>query len=417
MMAVFFAMASIANMAFADTNDVAAMRNGNRSYSKSGCPKKECQEVCKCPKKECKKSPSSCTCSDYLTCCPMLPLPAKCGYVTLAGEYLYWKTYTTVPYTIFRYASPPYDLLDADYTAFNAQVRTTELNAHSGYRLNLGIYFSDCSNLLATYRQYQANGTDSVSGAGVDNGIPVQERSYVDAVWMTNTPPTGFADYEGLPVSASSIQRHRENVLDIDFQKTFACNRFTYSPYVGVRFAWVKADLRVDYLYGSTSDGRTVPFTNHVDIANHMNLGVGLHSGINSNVDLGWGFGFYGKSGVAALIGQFQYEHKESVLARGTNVFVTESFPYTLTRSFKVTDFQTVWEMGVGLNWGAHFGDCGYYLGLNLGYDLNVWPNFFNAIRTAEYAGSQTPNTGDMMSMWTRSLLTHGLTVGARFDF
>jgi len=407
-MAIFIALFSMANMAFAEADDNALAMRNNKDYSNCNtCPPKK-EECCPCPK-ECIKSPSKCSCCDYMTCCPMLPLPVKCGNLFMEGEYLYWKTYTVVPYAITRTVVPPFT--SGLRTIVNEDVNTVKMDGSSGYRLTLGAYFSDCWFGLGTFRQYDTDGTNSVSVRGVD-GFPLPLQQWISAVWATN-PANSDTNNGGPPVSASARQRHREKVLDFDFLKEFACSRFTFSPFLGVRFAWVKSDLRVDYFQNFTPGTGTVSYNNHVDVNNHMNLGVGLHTGMLSNIDLGWGFGFYGTSGLAALVGQFQFEHREDV----TDEFTGTDFPvtYTSTRSYKVTDFQTTWELGVGLNWGHHFCDCGYYLGLKVGYEANIWPNFFRSFHTLRTTSVQ--NNAERMSLWTRSILTHGLNVGARFDF
>ncbi|MGD2169269.1 MAG: Lpg1974 family pore-forming outer membrane protein [Chlamydiota bacterium] len=369
------------------------------------------------------------------SCCPTLPLPIKDNrYLFLDGEYLYWKTYTIIPYAIAKFAVPPYVIEGNDtvpsytkgYIPFDQEVKTVELHAHTGYRLNLGFYFSDCWLLLGTYRQFQSRGTDGISVGGAVSGEPRPGYSWIDMVWMDNYPadlstpgaPPGTG-FEGHPISANATQRYREKVLDIDFMRSFTYHRFTFNPFLGTRFAWLKTDLRVDYLinHSNTNTYSGLPFTNHVDVANHMNLGVGAHAGLTSNIDLGWGFGFGGKFAFSALVGQFQYAHRE-------DIFDIEQTPFTITtptleRSFKATNFQTNWELGINLNWGYHFNDCKYFLGLKAGYDVNIWPDFFNAIRQATfYTEPLIPiNYNDIMSTWTESLLTHGLSLGARFDF
>ncbi|MGD2169267.1 MAG: Lpg1974 family pore-forming outer membrane protein [Chlamydiota bacterium] len=414
---VFFMMLFMSNIALASTGD-----NEADVQEKNGYFLQQRQDI----KKECHYI-SKCRCSDYKTCCPMLPLPNKNGYVFFAGEYLFWKAYTEIPYAILKYAAPPFLLINSS-EPFNQEVESTELNAHSGYRINLGIYLSKNWLFLGTLRQFQAHGANGIStGGDPTDDMPVQEKSWIDMVWMSNNP-ANLNFNQGAPVSANATQRYRETVFDVDFLRSFICNRFTFNPFLGVRFAWLKADLRVDYLLGSSNDTQgnlPLPFTNHVDIANHMNLGVGLHAGLSSNIKLCWGFGVNSKIALAPLIGQFQYAHKEDVVDssdRPTSTYF-QRVAYTTNRSFKVTNFQTNWELGVDLNWGRHFQNCKYYLDLKVGYDVSVWPRFFTAIRQSEYRGDDTnvslqmPNQTDLMSSWTESLLTHGLKLGARIDF
>ncbi|MGD2169268.1 MAG: Lpg1974 family pore-forming outer membrane protein [Chlamydiota bacterium] len=413
---IFFIALSTANIIFAskDINGVEGKENKEYFPTYQESKKKECDYM------------SKCSCSDYRTCCPSLPLANENGYVVLAGEYLYWKPYTLVPYAILNAAVPPFvdEQSDPAYVYYNKDVKTVKLNAHTGYRLNLAAYLPNCWLINATFRQFQAHGTDGTSGSGDSSSIPLQERGWIDMVWASIYPIIGGGNaQQGLPVSANATQRYREKVLDIDFLRSFVCNRFTFNPFMGVRFAWLKADLRVDYLVGDSFGSLRLPFTNHVDIANHLNLGIGLHTGLISNIDLGSGFGIGSKIAIAPLIGQFQFAHREEMFDFLT-VAAPLGFPgrFTMERSYKITNFQTNWEFGVDLNWGHHFKDCDYYLGLKVGYELSVWPKFFTAIRQSEITRSGThalsvPNTVDIMSKWTESLLTHGLNLGARFDF
>ncbi|PIS01724.1 MAG: hypothetical protein COT84_00790 [Chlamydiae bacterium CG10_big_fil_rev_8_21_14_0_10_35_9] len=412
---VFIAVTCMASMAFAGAdNDVLA--SCDCPPNRCDCPPPPKKECCPCPPK-CVKSPSKCSCCDYMTCCPLLPLPVKCGNVFVEGEYLYWKAYTEVPYAIARRTVPPYTA--GTQLVVDEDVKSVNMNASSGYRLGMGAYLSDCSLLYGTYRQFATDGTDGIS-ASATTSMPLSEQQWLIFVWNSNIPTSIFST-PGPPNTANARQRHREKVLDFDFLREFACGRFSINPFVGVRFAWVKSDLSIDYFRGRDPNS-SIPidgYLNHTDVNNHMNFGVGLHTGLQSNVDLGWGFGLFGTSSVSALVGQFQFEHREDV----TDLVFVAPFPpipYTTTRSFKVTDFQTAWELGVGLDWGHHFCDCAYYLGFKVGYEANIWPNFFRSFHTLRPNGSVLDGViqgGDRMSLWSRSLLTHGLNVGARFDF
>ncbi len=347
-------------------------------------------------------------CKPYDRACYNLPNPTTNSWIFAEAEYLFWKVYNTVPYSRKVFQVPPFtSALSGSYFG-SADVKTVDMGGDSGYRFTLGTTFWGSASAYAKYRWFQADGTDSFS-ATIDQAGANGE--FADPIWVlklfenvTNTLPT--------TTTASAKQRYREKVLDLDIMNSFGCSRWNMSPHIGIRFAWLKTDLRVDYTTLDSTTPDPLNIQHHVDLNNHMNLGVGLKVGMDSNVDLGYGFGFYSKSLASILVGQFDYRVRDDITAFGTVPLERTA----QTQNFKVTDFQTNWELGVGINWGKHFSCCKYYLGIKAGYDVNLWPNFFNL---SSYArdGNFNNTVSLFQNYWTKSLLTHGLTVGVRFDY
>ncbi len=346
---------------------------------------------------------------DYKRCCFGLPLPVKCGWAFVEGEYLYLKTYSLTPYASERYRVPPFSIGTGNaINTYSSNIHNVPLSADSGFRVALGVYFSNCSFGTAKYTQYSTDGTDSFSVGNVTSSSNISNS--ISAYWLLNDPFEG--DTTGLlSLSASAKNRFKMRMLDFDFNTVYTCSRYSFSPFVGVRFAWVKTDLRVDYVAENSVVG--FPQTHHVDVNHHFNLGVGLHTGMDMNVDLCWGFGLYGNSSFSALIGQKYYRIRdESTLFDTATNFASTS---TLTQNYKDTDFQMNAQAGLGLTWGKHFCKCCYYFGLKLGYELHYWPNFVSYLE--EYNVSTDATVPADLFNWRRSVLSHGLNVGARFDF
>lgn len=394
---MLFSIMFSASFALAENSSAIAARN--RQYSQT-------QQKDKSKEKECTYT-SKCGCSKYQTCCAMLPLPVnRNGHVFAEGEYLYWKTYALFPYIAKRVNVTPFDLPSIG-SLFDTDIKSVELEADSGYRVTLGFYLSECWSLRTVFRQYNADGSDSFRTASLERSSePLGER--IDVLWGTMEDLGGSDD----SWRVSSRQRYREKVWDIDFARAFSCYRFTLNSFMGVRFAWVKSDSNIKLNKIVTATGEiesNLPLKNDTDINNRFNLGVGLHMGVDAQMDLPWGFGFYSHSQVAALIGQFKYRQKTDAISREA-LIVPPEFGTTV-QTQKVTDFQTNLSLGTGLNWGHHFSNCGYYLGFKLGYEVNIWPNFISAFRSV-VEGSKSVQT-----TWRKSVLTHGLTLSARFDF
>ena len=344
---------------------------------------------------------------DYRRCCFGLPLPVKCGWAFVEAEYLYLKTYSLTPYASERYRVPPFTI-GTTVNTYSSNIHNVPLSADSGFRVALGVYFSNCSFGTAKYTQYSTDGSDSFSVGSV-NTDSAQSNS-IAAYWLLNDLFEGDTTAL-LSLSASAKNRFRMEMLDFDFNTVYTCSRYAFSPFVGVRFAWVKSDLRVDYVAENSAVG--FPQTHHVDVNHHLNLGVGLHTGMDMNVDLCWGFGAYATSSFSALIGQKYYRIRdESTLFDSVTGFASTS---TLTQNYKDTDLQMNAQAGLGFTWGKHFCKCCYYLGLKLGYELHYWPNFVSYLE--EYNVSTDPTNPSDIFNWRRSVLSHGLNVGARFDF
>jgi Legionella pneumophila major outer membrane protein precursor len=377
------------------------MQNDNNMDMNQERHMKQCDDLCFEPR---------CGCDpDYKRCCFGLPLPVKCGWAFIEGEYLYLKTYSLTPYASERVRAAPFSIGTTDAT-YSSNIHNVPFSGDSGYRVSLGIYFSNCSFGSARFTQYGTDGTDSFTvlntGAGAGN-----LRNSLAAYWLLSPFSIGTAAES---ITASATNRFRMKMLDFDYNSVFTCSRYTFTPFVGVRFAWVKADLRADYVAVNSADtGDVFSEQHHVDVNHHLNLGVGLHSGMDMNVDLCWGFGLYGNSSFTALIGQKYYRIRDKfVLLDITTDFATTG---ALTQNYKDTDFQMNAQAGIGITWGTHFCKCCYYLGLKLGYEMHYWPNFVSYLE--EYNTTSEVTTPDGLFNWRRSVFSHGLNVGLRFDF
>jgi len=278
-------------------------------------------------------------CEPYERCCYPMPLPAKCGMFFLEGEYLYFKTYSLTPFIGIRKQVPPPTINSS--TEYDSNDLFIPIDANSGYKATLGIYFSKCSYATARYTQFESDGEKSISVDDVDlNSSP--NRSGLTFFWLVGTR-AGPSDLNNVErVNASARNRFRMKVIDIDFYRVVGCSKLAITPFVGGRIAWVKTDLFVDYKFIDPS----LDFDqgHHVDVDQHFNLGAGFHTGINMDLDLFKNLSLYTTTSFSALIGKRNFRLRDLLL-------IDDSGPTSsrITENYKETDVQFAGSFGFGL--------------------------------------------------------------------
>jgi len=360
------------------------------------------------PKKSKQKESSLCMtkncCEPYTRCCYPLPLPAKCGNCFLEGDYLYLKTYSLTPFIGVRRQVPPPTIGSA--TEYDSEDLFVPLDANSGYRATLGIYFSACAYFTAKYTQFETDGRNSVSIDDIES-TAAPNRSGLTLFWLLGTRG-GPSDLNNVTqVNSTARNRFRMRVMDFDFYKVVTCSNFSINPFIGARVAWVKTDLVVDYKYIDPS----LDFEqgHHIDVSQHFNLGAGFHTGIDMNLDLCQSLNLYATSSFSAIVGQRNFRIRDVLLLNDSGPVRSR-----ITENYKQTDVQFAGSFGCGFHWGTHFCKCAYYAGIKVGYEAIFWPNFLTYLNTNSIGANSIPRD---TFVWKRMVFSHGLNAGVRFDF
>jgi len=203
-------------------------------------------------------------------------------------------------------------------------------------------------------------------------------------------------------VSASWHLQH--NVVDLELGRAFYITKaLSLRPHCGLRSGWINQKFKSVFSLPINSAAHQ-----EYDFHGKNNFsGVGPRVGIHSqwHIDSS-SWSILGKASTSLLLGQTKTRYHNKSLTAGASSFVTE-------RQLKDNFSQLVpnLQIFIGLDWGSCL-DCEkYYLGINAGWETNIYWNQFN-IPTAIYTNyAPLPGTGN------QAVTMEGLTVNVHFDF
>lgn len=145
---------------------------------------------------------------------------------------------------------------------------------------------------------------------------------------------------------------------------------FSLRPKFGVRAAWIRQNLNVQYI--NVIFGFTPTPVVTIDSLNENHFwGVGLHAG----ADLEWNFchawSFFCKAGGSLLSGKFNINQTSTLETPAT--FTTGTFPAGFLRNQDVTlnnNIVSAIDISSGVSWLI---ECRYPVELSLGWEFQVW--------------------------------------------
>lgn len=178
---------------------------------------------------------------------------------------------------------------------------------------------------------------------------------------------------------------------------------FIVSPFGGLRGAWIDQSLNFELtqVSGIVTNARTTPLASN---NSSKCWSVGPRMGLEGDVLLGAGFRFEG-----TLATDLLYTRYTSIKHQETTPSTASTFSTLTLNLNNQSAIQPVFETGLGMGWGAYFGDNQWHFDLSADYNFMYWWNQ-NVMRELVEASWNSGGTyGD--------LYLHGLTVTARFDF
>ena len=322
-----------------------------------------------CTDGACSGKGNGCGCDE---CCP-----GWCHRVSVFGEFLYMRPRNAE----VAYAVPIDGNLAADPTnpAFPVgPVQVVDPDFQPGFRVGFGLTCDECSQIVVTYSQLDADANDDLVLAG-GLGAPVA-RSLV-------SPPILNTAVDTLDAEAHLFVQFK--TLDIDYKGLFAYNCDFQAAYVfGVRYA--KLNQEFDALFevnGFETVATDVEFE-----------GVGLKAGLE-----GERYGrnrqwfVYGKGSVSLVGGE----------SRATYLGTNQADDILVDTSWEAGRLVSITDLEVGLGWQNH---CGNFR-LSAGYAYSIWGNI---VRTNEWIDAvQLNNYTDRTENFDSFMTFDGLTARA----
>jgi hypothetical protein len=192
------------------------------------------------------------------------------------------------------------------------------------------------------------------------------------------------------------------DLVDFELARGYSVGRkLCFRTFFGVRAAFIRQDIKVDYT--NTNSSYLVIYPNTQIIQDTSSWGVGPRAGITTNWKFDHGFRAIGDGEIDILYTQYDTKTTETTEATFPNNYIVRKNNNPFLR--------THLGLKIGLGWGTYFSNCRYHFdfladyGFQAFFDQNM---FHSAVGTFALGKSVSPNG---------NLYIHGLTITSRFDF
>ncbi len=202
--------------------------------------------------------------------------------------------------------------------------------------------------------------------------------------------------------SGSEKWRLRMDLVNWDLARSyFVGKHLCFRPFIGLRGAFIRQNVDVDYTNVTPSDLLIWPSTCVNESS--RSWGIGPRMGLSSNWNFCNGFRLYGNGDVDVLFTQYDLRSKQSSAVTTANRYIV--------RKDDANYLRTHLDLGLGLGWGTYLDCKKYHLDLSADYSFQVFfdQNMFRNTVSAQAVGKGILPNGN--------LYLQGLTVTARFDF
>lgn len=192
------------------------------------------------------------------------------------------------------------------------------------------------------------------------------------------------------------------DLVDWDLARSSQFGRkLTLTPFVGMRAAFIRQKLHVDYINLSEGDIAIWPSTT-ID-SSSSSWAVGPRFGFTSSFNLPEGFRLQGNTEMDLLFTQYDLKSEEVFDEEGPNRFQVRHNDENYLRTHA--------EIGMGLGWSRYLYECDYHLDFLANYLFQVYfdQNMFRTSALSQSRGGSFLPNGN--------LYLHGLRLSAKFDF
>ncbi len=321
--------------------------------------------------------------------------PLKNGSISLNGEFLWFKPYAFIPFSLTHITTGPRDYFD------NQRVQKVNFSFNPGFRLQIGFYMPTPSwKMHWTYTRFRTSDKRDVYPDTNEVLSPIWES--IQLFIPTNV---------GSHTSAHAKQMLNYNVFDWDLQSSlFSGMHFALTPTFGVRTAYIRNDLTVRY------DGENIspelPVEDKVNVKNHFRA-IGLKGGLNLSYLLGQNFELFGISAVSILLSRITRHHHEKYIAVNTT---GELFSGRVGNSNRYLSTKSSFDLALGISWGLYFGEAQKrYFSLSTAYEVHIWPDQIQLMRI-----QSSNNLGDLsnpIDFYKADLCFQGLKFKGSLEF
>lgn len=350
-------------------------------------PKPACNQPCP-PTQVCPGDP----------CCPAWPTPV------LNAAYNYpARIQTRCPWDVnvdasFIYWQPIQENMELGYsnTSTAAEVGNNSFNGtfidmgasfKPGFKVGLGGNF-DYDNWDMRLEYTWFHNSQSVSATRPEGGQIINDWAvpFTSSIVFSN--------------SASANWHLKMDLLQLDLGRwNYVGTKLTCHPYVGVRAAWIRQQLRFHAINDGTL-GTGLGTANTTTVKHRsVSWAVGPEFGLDTNWNLGAGFRFFGDVEGDVLFTRYTKASFSQTLANGE---------FFILHQPNVNALRAHVDLELGFGWGTYIDCNNWYLDFTAGYGFQVFfdQNMFRPVHNINDSNSPNGN-----------LYVHGLTTTFRLDF
>jgi len=322
--------------------------------------------------------------------------PLDDGIFFFGGDYLYWKATAPIVYSVkyFRPGSTVPGIFNTVSFTDSRREGTVQMKFHAGYRLHLGFYLPNAWSTSVNWTQYSGEGQDRATTNGHGGTVITLNGNFWQQV--------GITDLASIPEDAYANQRVRLKFLDFLLTKNlFLYSQFHFHPFVGLRGAIIKNDMRMDYRGLNTNVN--IFAKDHIDLNNHYRS-AGIILGFKTSWIIAGGLEFFNDLAVSGLYGEFNLRKREE----GTRINSTDPIfvPFVIDSDNKKREAKYGIQLSTGIKYGNQLIAQNKYVGFQLGYEIGLFPNQIRIY---------FPNSEAFESGY--DLTYHGLTASVKLDY
>jgi|GEM_PF-4763401 len=313
--------------------------------------------------------------------------PLKDGSISLNGEFLWFKPYAFIPFSVTHTLAGPENYLD------NQRVQKVNLSFHPGLRLSLGFYMPTPHwKIHLTYTRFRTSDYRDVYPGPNETLTPIWQSAQLSS--------------PNEQECAHAKQMLNYNVFDWDLQNHLSSGKhFVLNSSFGLRTAYIRNDLTVRY----DGESRTpkAPVEDRANIKNHFR-GIGLKGGLAIHYLLGQNFELFGTSSISLLLSRITRHHHEKYTAISTS---GELFSGRVGNSNRFLSTKSAFDLALGLSWGHYFGEAQQrYFGLSAAYEVHIWPDQIQLMRIQ-------PTLNNPIDFYKADLCFQGLKLKGTLEF
>jgi hypothetical protein len=223
--------------------------------------------------------------------------------------------------------------------------------------------------------------------------------------------PISFFNESSTPYQNVSSSWHMlHNAIDIELGRAYYITKsLSLRPHLGFRGGCINQNSKTHFNQILISGSASVLTTDIINKAKNNFWGVGPRIGIHSQwhiANSSWSI--LGKASTSLLLGETRTHFQNKY-------FITNETDYVIAQDFKDNISQLVPNLQIflGLDWGSCLECDMYYLGINAGWETDIYWNQYNVPATIQ---NKSVITG-LNNHSTEAVTMGGLTVNVHLDF